>query len=88
MLKKEIHEMNPKSEYRNPKQSPLSNFRISKIKLAYDERNASQRLSEAVACGPAVGVVRGSRARLWFAFGHENRVDASAFASMAGKCVS
>src|SRR5439155_1758062 len=74
------------AEYRNPKLNV--EFRISKIKLAYDERNASRRLSEAGVCGPAVGVVPGSRARPWFAFGRENRADASAFAWMAGKCVS
>src|SRR5439155_6204434 len=63
-------------------------FRISKIKLGYDERNVSRLLWGAAVFGRVAGGVRGSRGRPSSASAHESRADVSVFAWMAGKCVS
>jgi hypothetical protein len=58
------------------------------IKPGYDERNVSRRLSGAAVFGRVAAGARVSRDRPWSASAHENRAGVSAFAWMAGKCVS
>jgi hypothetical protein len=62
--------------------------RKNRFKPAYDERNVSRRLLGAAVFGRVAAGVRVSRDRPWSASAHESRADVSAFAWMAGKCVS